>query len=240
MRNLKSILGTATVTALLLGATSASAEAIVGSKHDLSGGGAGGGNNDARICVYCHTPHAANTDMIGAPLWNKPVPDAGAFTMYGKTLAGTETADTPSMVSLACLSCHDGVSAVNSVVNAPGTGGVLEGGAGTLITGGRTGTLTGLYNIANDIGKLQNDHPISIDYIPGRASLVPLDTPLSGAGWGSYTTVGSLLRNGKVECGTCHDPHGTINVGAGDGTRNPTFLRNTNTGSALCLTCHAK
>jgi predicted CXXCH cytochrome family protein len=36
-----------------------------------------------------------------------------------------------------------------------------------------------------------------------------------------------------VECGSCHDPHETVN---------PTFLRisNTDTPSGLCLTCHVK
>ena len=33
-----------------------------------------------------------------------------------------------------------------------------------------------------------------------------------------------------VECASCHDPH----------SNNSTFLRVTNTGSAVCLTCHAK
>ena len=41
----------------------------------------------------------------------------------------------------------------------------------------------------------------------------------------------------QVECATCHDPHGPETV---PGTPNPTFLRIANTGSAVCLTCHAK
>jgi predicted CXXCH cytochrome family protein len=44
--------------------------------------------------------------------------------------------------------------------------------------------------------------------------------------------VGSATAQPTVECGTCHDPH----------SGNPTFLRlaDGNTGSQVCLTCHAK
>ncbi len=219
MRNMKKILGSATV-ALLLGSTAAMA-GIAETKHNLSTGAAGGSDN-GEICVYCHTPHASNPAMTGAPLWNKPVPAVASFAMYGQTIAGTQTADAPSMVSLACLSCHDGSSAMNAVVNAPGTGG----GTGTI---GNGGVMSGIAAIGAD--DLTNDHPISIDYIPGRASLKPVDTALEGDGWGNYTTIAQLLRNGKVECGSCHDPHNK---------QHGTFLRNSNVGSKLCLTCHDK
>ncbi|MBI3593131.1 MAG: hypothetical protein HY099_06610 [Nitrospirae bacterium] len=39
------------------------------------------------------------------------------------------------------------------------------------------------------------------------------------------------MFSGRVECPSCHDPH--------DPSRN-TFLRKSNAGSALCLTCHIK
>ncbi len=218
--NIKRVLGSATL-ALLLGSSFAMGASIVNSKHNLSTGTAGSSDN-GEVCVYCHTPHASNTLMTAAPLWNKPYdPAAVTFTMYGQTIAGTDTDAAPSMVSLACLTCHDGVSAMNSVVNAPGTG---------LGTGniGSPGVMSGVAALGTD---LTNDHPISIEYIPGRASLVPTSTPLSGTGWGDYTTVANLLRAGKVECGSCHDVHDK---------QHGTFLRNTNVGSALCITCHAK
>ena len=43
----------------------------------------------------------------------------------------------------------------------------------------------------------------------------------------------------RVECASCHDPHGVSPSGYG-GTINPTFLRISNNGSAVCLTCHIK
>lgn len=43
----------------------------------------------------------------------------------------------------------------------------------------------------------------------------------------------------EVECASCHDPHGVPSGGQGS-LLVPAFLRVSNTGSALCLTCHAK
>ncbi|HSO06820.1 MAG TPA: cytochrome c3 family protein, partial [Pelomicrobium sp.] len=43
----------------------------------------------------------------------------------------------------------------------------------------------------------------------------------------------------EVECASCHDPHGVPSGGAGS-VFNPTFLRVSNAGSQLCLTCHVK
>ena len=80
------------------------------------------------ICVFCHTPHFAKTDT--APLWNRGS-SATAYIGYGTngsnaggtggtTLAGTATAVGGS--SLACLSCHDGVTTFDNLINKPGKG----------------------------------------------------------------------------------------------------------------------
>ncbi|MDQ1264706.1 MAG: hypothetical protein QG559_1707, partial [Campylobacterota bacterium] len=108
-------------TASIVGAAYLFAGSISGSPHDLSGNTnlASSTADNGEICVYCHTPHAANTAFTGAPLWNKATP-SGTFTMYGSTIAGTATDATPNSPSLACLSCHDGASAIDSIVNAPG------------------------------------------------------------------------------------------------------------------------
>ena len=234
---------------LTFGVTSAMA-VITGSKHDLSatGGGtikANAGQNNDEICVYCHTPHASNTDFTGAPLWNKATP-SGTFTMYGATsagvagttIAGTATDAAPSAPSLACLSCHDGVSAINSIVNAPGSGGYVAGGQNVAFGSTAAGTAftmpAGVTQIGTD---LTNDHPVSITYVEGAASLKPTTTAVTG--WSGACTIADLLRNGKVQCVSCHDPH----LGESD-----TFLRRnaanvgeaSNKGSAVCLTCHDK
>ncbi len=223
---------------LTVGTTSALA-VITNSKHDLSYTGSGtikaaqGQNND-EICVYCHTPHAANTAFAGAPLWNKNDQNANpTYTMYGTTVAGTTTDNQPNAPSLACLSCHDGVSAINSIVNAPGSGGYVATGQYVEFNSTTAGTGFTMPAGVTQIGQdLTNDHPVSIPYTVGAASLKDTATALPGT-WNGATTIGELLRNGKVECVSCHDPH------AGE---NPTFLRMSggNTSSQLCLACHDK
>lgn len=215
---------------------------IAGTPHDLSAMNTDG---NGEVCVYCHTPHASNSSFSGAPLWNKADVNASSFTMYGassagtagSTIANTATSATPESPSLACLSCHDGVSAIDSIVNAPGSGsGSLSTGT-TNITENTTDVDNG--NIGQD---LTNDHPVSIAYNEGTASLRATTTTLSGitggGEWVGATTVGDLLRNGNVECGSCHDPHnGYASDQAGDQVN---YLRRTNTGSQLCLGCHDK
>ncbi len=209
------------------------AQTMVGSLHDLSANAPGKGDNQ-EICVYCHTPHASNIEF-DAPLWNKATTGT-TFTMYGATaegvpghtIAGTETDPTPTGASLACLSCHDGVSAANRVVNAPGSGGYNA--SGTIIGADNPKILRQDPSLAVGLyGDMTNDHPISIEYVEGVASLKPKDTPITG--WNKGTTINDLLRKGKVQCVSCHDPHETAN---------DTFLRAKNHGSDVCKTCHDK
>ncbi|MDQ1340133.1 MAG: Paired 1 protein [Campylobacterota bacterium] len=224
------------------------AGSISGSPHDLSANATLQSNtaDNGEICVYCHTPHAANTAFSGAPLWNKATP-AGTFTMYAATIGGTAQAASPSSPSLACLSCHDGVSSIDSIVNAPGSGlnavagnkNIISGLASTY--GGNIGGAPGVATVGNP--NLSNDHPVSIVYTEGRAGLrlknVSLATLGDTVAWVGATTIQSLLRtDDKIECGSCHDPH---NGGKVQGTATEVnFLRHTNTNSYLCLGCHDK
>lgn len=234
---------------------STSLYAITG-KHTSIGGIDGTDNGE--ICVYCHTPHGANGDADGpAPLWNKESSTL-TFQMYGatsagvagRTLAGTYTSAQPENQTLACLGCHDGVSAMNSVINAPGSGFVgqshlVDGQniigqdsptvmpntqvmaiGGTIAIGWDAGSESVIYSTS---GALQNDHPMSIEYIPGRGSLKATTTDLTGF-W-KADKISNLLRNGKVHCTSCHDPHGT---------GNSLYLRSNNEGSNLCFGCHDK
>ena len=230
---------------------------IAGSPHDLSGTttGAVGSDDNGEVCVYCHTPHAANSEFDGAPLWNKAA-TAGTVTyrMYGATAADTQgTTISGTLVgdatgnlsspSLACLSCHDGVSAIDSIVNAPGSGmGSLSAG-GTLITAIATpfgGNIGDGDNAVADVD-MANDHPVSVAYTAGKASLRATGDTLataSGTAWVGATLVSDLLRNGLVECSSCHDPHNGYAAQGVDAQVN--YLRTTNAGSALCIGCHNK
>lgn len=242
---------------------------ITGTPHDLSGStvGAVGSDDNDELCVYCHTPHAANSSFTGAPLWNKA--DANVSTTYrmygatvvdtaGATIAGTVVGAGGNLASpsLACLSCHDGVSAVNSILNAPGSGNGNLASPGTpLIMGVNVGRIGGG---GGDIGAgsvgdvdMANDHPVSIAYTTGtdsatnpgslrdkNTSLSSITVPGGALLWAGGTKISDFLRNGNVECSTCHDPH---NGYAPDqnGTE-VNYLRTSNTSSRLCLTCHDK
>ena len=237
---------------------------IVGTDHDLSatGGATATSTATTEICVWCHTPHGANTNFTGSdsttlPLWNKPsVASTVSFTMYTPVTSGITVASSPDSISLACLSCHDGVSAVNALVLTPqngSTGDFVYNATGTdEEIGGQTsaqsleGAAFGLTaNVYDLTSNLSSTHPISVTWPSGSSvglaglgattdSLNPAGTNYGG--WlgvptGTGTIASLLNTSSQVTCASCHDPHNNLN---GD------FLRISNTGSHLCLTCHSQ
>ena len=252
------------------------------SKHDFGVGGTGSVftpfTGSAEICVFCHTPHGGDT-TAPAPLWNRNL-IAGSYIRYSSL--GTpsfDAAEAPiGSISLACLSCHDGTQAMNSFINAPGSGNPA--GTGTW-TGTNVDSTTGKMKVGTAgqfypyLGEdLSNDHPISMQYGGGNINASNANTvvatkdtdfaqPVVGPVATNSTVNYKLSSNNKhiwwveanatsgltktdiplytrndltsdqpfVECASCHDPHNTTNG---------TFLRTTNAGSALCLTCHIK
>lgn len=168
-----------------LASTSALAD-VVNSKHNLGSTPAVGEvrnntfANTTQVCVFCHTPHGSNTTNIEAPLWNKTLPATGTFQPYAKigTTDG-EIISSLSGTSLACLSCHDGSQAIDNMINAPGSGGYVAGGAskgwtaapdagGAVTVGaGNTFGATAAANIGGGTADLSNDHPIGIRYCGG-------------------------------------------------------------------------
>lgn len=260
---------------------------IANTKHNLSPSSATGNNKVAaaggtdEICVFCHTPHAADT-TAPVPLWNKRLTTGATYTTYATLNSSSIDGEILPVgsISLACLSCHDGTQAMDNIINAPGSGGydVTGGGtnglgftwSGTRVDadGKMTNTATSLSMLGND---LSNDHPIGIKYCGGgptsanpTAPCVDPDfvAPSSGTVNGNQvfwvdTTGGTTSRNKtdmqlytrlfatgngpSVECGSCHDPHvenGQTNTGLP--TSGQTFLRVSNTNSAVCLACHVK
>ena len=208
---------------LLLFGLNALADDVTNTKHNLSTGStqtihATTGTDE--VCVFCHTPHKGTTT---APLWNRATP-AGPWTMYSSNTIDMTIAASPQGVSLACLSCHDGATALDNLINAPGSGGYTAGGTsqGWTFTGTGGGNTIPASSVANVGTDLSDDHPISVTYSPSQ-----------DPDFYSITTVtGSLtLYSGNVECATCHNPH--------DNTYG-TFLVMSNANSALCKTCHKK
>lgn len=241
----------------IVSATSAMA-AIGATPHNLNSVLADTSDN-GEVCAYCHTPHQANAAFTGAPIWNKATP-ATAFFMYGasatgtvgSTVANTVVDATPGASSMACLSCHDGVSAVDSILNAPGSG--MNTIAGTNILGDTLAQANDASNIgagagfvAATTGDLRNDHPISIEYLGDGTATSPASLRATNytftTTWLGATTIADVLRpdpadiavKNRVECGSCHDPHNGSNP-----ANEVNYLRTSNTGSMLCLGCHDK
>jgi predicted CXXCH cytochrome family protein len=216
------------IVAALLCAAAAMAASVVGSKHDISTPG-------GEVCVHCHTPHFAST-TIPAPLWNKKSTNFNfdAFTMYTSPTIDTSIPSRPSGLSLACLGCHDSVSApeaatseyTHGVINAPGSGLTGASTGRCLACHGSHGGSGGMYKIPVIGPNLTNDHPISMTYPTVAQDTGFFIPPNLQKGWPDVP-----LFAGKVECPSCHNVH--------DPSKTP-FLRKANTGSALCYTCHNK
>ncbi len=200
-------------------ATGASAVGVVGSSHDLSATGkdiqGAAGQAQNQVCVYCHMPH--NAVNVGAPLWNR-TNSTTAFTMYSAAnsstfqlnAADTNTAARPvGPVSLACLSCHDGVTAFNSLnqgvmidldqaVSVTPTSYTFKSGAATVSNMGQASPAgSGSNTIGTD---LTNDHPISFTYDAALATLKgsTLNDPTTALVDNGTTGALVILRAGTV------------------------------------------
>ena len=77
-------------------------------------------NQYTEVCVYCHTPHGANS-QVNAPLWNRTI-NTGEYQIYDKPRTLNRPIGQPGPNSLTCLSCHDGTISIDSIINMPGSG----------------------------------------------------------------------------------------------------------------------
>ena len=197
----------------------------------------------------------------------------------------TQPITAPGVASLTCLSCHDGTTAVDSVINMPGSGrysaaqetaentsflntewnnrrgpdatvharlnateclACHSSGAGVVGAGATDFTV---FAIGTD---LRNDHPVGIRFPTTAGAGTDFKDPQrKEARLAYFDNNGSaradpgeirLYNSGEgyeVECASCHDPHGVPSGGAGS-VFNPTFLRVSNVGSGVCLTCYTK
>ncbi|MCB1915273.1 MAG: hypothetical protein KDG52_06100 [Rhodocyclaceae bacterium] len=244
-------------------------------------------NNYGQVCVYCHTPHGASS-TVEAPLWNR-TRKSHTFQTYDllNTVTLTQTVTQPGPNSLTCLSCHDGTTAVDSIINMPGSGGYDlaqetqddDGAINAFLGGwgpGQGDTFQHMKLDANTsnpdsclschspdgivaaqsfamfaIGTdLRNDHPVGItfptanpDFNVTNGSTARGDAFFDNDGDARMDKGEVRLYNTgdgpEVECASCHDPHGVESAGVGSDF-NPTFLRVSNVGSSLCMTCHVK
>lgn len=241
---------------LVLAAVSAWAKAPVGvSKgvHNLSSGATDPYgrtqymSNADEICVFCHTPHSGTLD---GPLWNRNDATPASWQHYNTatlTALGVSTSRTPNNESMLCLSCHDGSIGVFRVINVPNTAPTnpivsLYGNDPTVeIAGvdGLAGARIGGAPFQGDgagTGNLTDDHPISFSYDDVHTAYV-------NAGRSDLNSAATAVSRGarffgaanNLECSSCHDPHADVTI-----PEYSTFLITSNSGSKLCLACHAK
>jgi len=154
-------------------------------------------------CSACHVPAGDKGGGSGA-LWDESTGSGKRYKLYG-TGSGTL-----GPASLLCLSCHDGSSAIDAF-------GGMEGGSTMADIGG------GRSVIGRD-RDLAGEHPVGVEY-PGWDRDYRSRVAVEQEGY-------VQLPDGRVECSSCHDPHGQSGVDK--------LLVKSNVRSALCLTCHRK
>lgn len=206
--------------ALLIPACAEPISDVANTKHNLSVTGPGEvRSKEDQICVFCHTPHAAN-EMAPPPLWNRQLSGATYKPYMSSSLDARkrvdwlETAGTaqPGGASKLCLSCHDGTVALGSVLVLDGRQNqdimVSRTAAGGTMPEGK-GALTGFTRrLGTD---LTNDHPISVTYddrlaIDDGELRRPSATPEVGAPRPGPDP-DLPITDKKVQCTSCHDPH---------------------------------
>lgn len=228
--------------------------------HDLSmGGGTMWSYETTEVCVFCHTPHLGQQQVI-YPLWNKSLSGA-TFNMYTSATFNMGPSTTIGSPSTLCMSCHDGNMAMNMVVNSPG-----RGTTGSIPAGATPTTLGDIYypgsgfgygpaNISgnyggNTVDNLADDHPISFTYNnaldqQGNDFPAPVGGIITGGTSGAkYPLYKNSNGENQFECSTCHAVHDTVSYKGtwpDDETKDFAevfFLRTSNTESRMCRDCH--
>lgn len=177
------------VAALFAVCGSTYAKSIVDSKHNLSASGPGPvkATTQTEICIFCHTPHNARSDI--PYLWNRQDP-AGPYTPYYSSTLKASVGQ-PTGASRLCLSCHDGTIAPGAVLSQPVAIPF------TLSMAGRSSNLG---------TNLADDHPVSLDY---AAAAAMANSQLAAAN--TLPPAVRLDHAGQMQCTACHNPHNDQN-----------------------------
>ncbi|WP_136516188.1 cytochrome C [Geomonas edaphica] len=209
---------------------------VVGSKHDMNQLSGAQKDSQGRVCAFCHTPHhkVEATELDYNPLWSHKVNVDKNFTPYDSvTFNSNITGDPLAGPSRLCMSCHDGVIAVDQ----------HYGNTGSTLTGRIVGDNFGEIAVGK-FNDLSNDHPIGFDLtgINGldKGIRALLKAPNNGSTKAdldgkAITTLG--FNDGKghslMTCASCHDVHNKDNV-------DTAFLYEKQLNSQFCVMCHDK
>lgn len=149
-------------------------------------------------------PHNYNSDNFS----ENAIKDACSkcHTLNLDSFSSTDTSFKDS--SITCMGCHDGVNAKNMPTIYP-----------------KKGKLYGSFGNMS----LNSGHPVMVSYVEGVAGLRPKYTSINN--WSNASSINDLLRGGKLECGSCHNPHEK---------KWPKYLKHNNKNSGLCFSCHDK
>jgi predicted CXXCH cytochrome family protein len=214
------------------------AASMSNSKHDLSSGSTAsvktsGATTTTEVCIFCHTPHKASPGG-GRPLWNHTLTSSTLSWSPNKTVRGTDLPTDLSTAALegpaACLSCHDGSVALGSVLvyYSGGSSSATTFSFAALtdrITAGGAMHVNGPAYI--DVTTMSKNHPLGVQKPDAKTGFT--DFVAADGGTGVWYRTSSQDSNDYVACQSCHNPHLTTNQ---------PFLRISNSGSAICKSCH--
>ncbi|MCF8211710.1 MAG: cytochrome c3 family protein [Rhodoferax sp.] len=202
------------------------------------------------VCVFCHTPDiSAKVPLSSAlpskpPAWQPSADLTQEFIIYddiGRMGLGMLSVGSHSV---ACLSCHDGTQAL-SVTNTsfdhpygvPYRGAIKGNPTLQSLFQANEMAASGLpFVAAKKLVATEDFREVSQGVIENRpafwVSKNGISTRRTRSDLPVYARQSSEFDKPVpfIECSSCHDPH----------TETPLFLRTSNSGSQLCLTCHIK
>lgn len=204
-----------------------------------------------RSCVFCHTPHHA--EPTEGPLWNHQAIDSStpsgwmSYQWASPQNSALSIFDPLIGPSRLCMSCHDGVTAIDQH--------------------GGTFPNSGTVNMSNEaaVGRnmdVTDDHPIGFSYsqavsIQNTPYATGLADPkelfatsiIPSTISGTYNTI---IRNGKrsirdvlfegdiVTCASCHDVHNCDNAIPDPGNNYNYLIWAKEEHSLICISCHLR
>ncbi len=202
------------------------------------------------VCVFCHTPDISTTLTVSGtgadktPAWQPSADVNKEFVLYDDIGRMGLSKLSVGSQSIACLSCHDGTQALSvnrtsfdHPFGVPYRGAIKNN--ATLQSMNRPGTTAPSslpFVAAKALVALDDFRDVSQGIIENRpvfwVSRNAFSTRRTRADLPVYARQRDEFDQAipYIECSSCHDPH----------SENPLFLRTSNDGSQLCLTCHIK